>query len=180
MGGRAAEALIFDGEVSTGASDDLQRATEIGTQMVTRYGMAETLGSRTYAPPPQPFLTGTMADRVEASEATEREIDIAVRDIVARTYDRGSPPRAPGRPRRGCSLTARSGNSDGRSVPRNALSRSADKAAGDCRLGWGAERAVELDGIQRRQPGLSLLSESLTISRATLGRGVFLCQKPMR
>jgi cell division protease FtsH len=52
MGGRAAEALIFDGEVSTGASDDLQRATEIATQMVTRYGMNETIGQRTYAPPP--------------------------------------------------------------------------------------------------------------------------------
>jgi cell division protease FtsH len=36
MGGRAAEALIFDGEVSTGASDDLQRANEIATEMVTR------------------------------------------------------------------------------------------------------------------------------------------------
>jgi len=70
----AAEALIFDGEVSSRASDDLQRATEIGTQMVTRYGMAETLGPRTYAPPPQPFLTETTADRVEASEATERQI----------------------------------------------------------------------------------------------------------
>ena len=84
MGGRAAEALVFDGEVSTGASDDLQRATEIAAEMVTRYGMVETLGPRTYAPPPQPFLTGTTADRVEASEATEREIDIAVRDIVVK------------------------------------------------------------------------------------------------
>src|SRR6516165_4001645 len=82
MGGRAAEALIFDGEVSTGASDDLQRATEIATEMVTRYGMNETIGPRTYAPPPQPFLTGTTANRIEASEATEREIDTAVRDIV--------------------------------------------------------------------------------------------------
>src|SRR5262245_46460721 len=43
MGGRAAEALVFDGEVSTGASDDLQRATEIATEMVTRYGMNETV-----------------------------------------------------------------------------------------------------------------------------------------
>ena len=59
MGGRAAEALIFDGEVSTGASDDLQRATEIAMEMVTRYGMDETVGQRTYAPPPQPFLAGT-------------------------------------------------------------------------------------------------------------------------
>src|SRR6516165_4099197 len=90
MGGRAAEALIFDGEVSTGASDDLQRATEIATEMVTRYGMNETVGPRTYAPPPQPFLTGTTANRVEASEATEREIDVAVRDIVARGFDRAA------------------------------------------------------------------------------------------
>ena len=66
MGGRAAEALIFDGEVSTGASDDLQRATEIATEMVTRYGMNDTVGPRTYAPPPQPFLTGTTANRVES------------------------------------------------------------------------------------------------------------------
>jgi cell division protease FtsH len=72
MGGRAEEALIFDGEVSTGAYDDLQRATEIATGMVTRYGMIEPLGPRTYARQTQPFLTGTMADRVEASEATER------------------------------------------------------------------------------------------------------------
>jgi cell division protease FtsH len=90
MGGRAAEALVFDGEVSTGASDDLQRATEIATEMVTRYGMSETVGQRTYAPPPQPFLGGTTAHRVEASETTEREIDVAVRDIVAKAFDRAT------------------------------------------------------------------------------------------
>jgi cell division protease FtsH len=82
MGGRASESLIFDGEVSTGAADDLQRATEIAMEMVTRYGMDKTLGPRTYAPPRQPFLTGARTERVEAAEATEREIDIAVRDIV--------------------------------------------------------------------------------------------------
>ena len=90
MGGRAAEALIFDGEVSTGASDDLQRATEIATEMVTRYGMNETIGPRTYAPPPQPFLAGTTANRIEASQTTEREIDIAVRDIVAKAFERAT------------------------------------------------------------------------------------------
>jgi len=90
MGGRAAEALIFDGEVSTGASDDLQRATEIAIEMVTRYGMTETLGPRTYASPQQPFLTGTTANRVDASEATEREIDIAVRDIVVKAFDQAT------------------------------------------------------------------------------------------
>ena len=49
MGGRASEALIFDGEVSTGAADDLQRATEIALQMVTRFGMDGTVGQRTYS-----------------------------------------------------------------------------------------------------------------------------------
>src|SRR5262245_19589500 len=90
MGGRAAEALVFDGEVSTGASYDLQRATEVATEMVTRYGMNETLGPRTYAAPPQPFLTGTTANRIEASEATEREIDVAVREILVKAFDRAT------------------------------------------------------------------------------------------
>ena len=86
----AEASLIFDGEVSTGASDDFQRAVRWLTEMVTRYGMVETLRARTYARPPQPFLTGTMADRIQASEATKREIDIAVRDIVARAFDRAT------------------------------------------------------------------------------------------
>jgi cell division protease FtsH len=90
MGGRAAEALVFDGEVSTGASDDLQRATEIATEMVTRYGMNDAVGQRTYSPPPQPFLTGTTANRIQASEATEREIDVAVRDIIAKAFERAT------------------------------------------------------------------------------------------
>ena len=73
MGGRAAEALIFDGEVSTGASDDLQRATEIAIEMVTRYGMTDSLGPAPMHCPPQPFLTGTTANRIDASEATEAD-----------------------------------------------------------------------------------------------------------
>jgi cell division protease FtsH len=83
LGGRAAEALVFDGDVSTGAADDLQRATEIALEMVTRYGMDPTVGQRVYAPQPQPFL-GAPEDRyASAAEATGREIDLAVRDIVA-------------------------------------------------------------------------------------------------
>jgi cell division protease FtsH len=90
MGGRAAEALIFDGEVSTGAADDLQRATEIAFEMVTRYGMDQTVGQRTYATPRQPFLTGPQADRIDAAEATAREIDVAIRDFVAQGLKRAS------------------------------------------------------------------------------------------
>jgi cell division protease FtsH len=88
MGGRAAEAPIFNGQVSTGASDDLQRATQIAMEMVARYGMSETVGQRTYAPPPQPFLAGTTTSSVDASETTEREIDVAVRDLVATAFGR--------------------------------------------------------------------------------------------
>ena len=90
MGGRAAEQLIYDGNISTGAADDLQRATEIALEMVTRHGMAGEVGQRTYAPPPQPFLPGMAADRVQAAEQTAREIDVAVRDMVDRGAQRAS------------------------------------------------------------------------------------------
>src|SRR5260370_13785836 len=83
MGGRDAEALIFDGEVSTGASADLQRATQIAMEMVTRYGMNETVGQPTYTPPPQPFLAGTTANRVDPSETPEREIAVPLPAPVA-------------------------------------------------------------------------------------------------
>jgi cell division protease FtsH len=88
MGGRAAEQLIFDGDISTGAADDLQRATEIALEMVTRYGMNETIGQRTYAPPPQPFMPMPTADHVQAAESTTREIDIAVRDLLDQGFSR--------------------------------------------------------------------------------------------
>ncbi|NIX77266.1 ATP-dependent zinc metalloprotease FtsH [Microvirga terricola] len=88
MGGRAAESLIFVGDVSTGAADDLQRATEIAMEMVTRHGMVKTTGQRTYAPPPQSFLGTNMIDKPNASEETLREIDIECRNIVAQAFDR--------------------------------------------------------------------------------------------
>jgi len=81
MGGRAAERLIFDGDVSTGAADDLQRATEIAVEMVTKFGMDATVGQRTYAPRPQTFLAA-QDQLVSAAEATSREIDLAVHDLV--------------------------------------------------------------------------------------------------
>jgi cell division protease FtsH len=86
MGGRAAEPLLFEGDISTGAADDLQRATDIATEMVTLYGMAETVGQRTYKPAPQGFLAGQVLDKPVASEATVREIDLCVRDFVANAF----------------------------------------------------------------------------------------------
>ncbi|MGZ5871042.1 MAG: ATP-dependent zinc metalloprotease FtsH [Bradyrhizobium sp.] len=82
MGGRASEELIFDGDISTGAADDLQRATEIAIEMVTKYGMDATVGQRTYAPRPQAFLPAMQDTVVSAAEATGREIDLAVRDLI--------------------------------------------------------------------------------------------------
>ncbi len=82
MGGRASEKMIFDGDFSTGAADDLQRATEIAIEMVTKYGMDEKVGQRTYAPRPQAFLAAAQDAIVSAAEATGREIDLAVRDLI--------------------------------------------------------------------------------------------------
>ncbi len=88
MGGRAAEELIFEGEVSTGAADDLQRATEIAFEMVTRYGMDETVGQRTYVTNRQQFLVVPQADHIDAAEVTTREIDVAIRDLVGEGLER--------------------------------------------------------------------------------------------
>ncbi len=90
MGGRAAEELVFEGEVSTGAADDLQRATEIAFEMVTHYGMDKKVGQRTYAQTRQQFLGIPRTERVDAAEETAREIDVAIRDIVAQGLERAS------------------------------------------------------------------------------------------
>jgi len=89
MGGRASEALVF-GEVSTGAADDLERATEIALEMVSRYGMDPTLGNRTYAMPRQAFLGAVPVERAQIAEATSREIDVAVRGLVDEAFRRAS------------------------------------------------------------------------------------------
>jgi len=90
LGGRAAETIVF-GELSTGAADDLQKVTDIARAMVTRYGMVEKLGQVTFEDQPQPFL-GTPAapfgQERRYSEETAREIDMAVRDIVAQAFDK--------------------------------------------------------------------------------------------
>ena len=67
---------------TTGAADDLQRATEIAIEMVTKYGMDAKVGQRTYAPRPQTFLPAIQDMVVRAAEATGREIDLAVRELI--------------------------------------------------------------------------------------------------
>lgn len=87
MGGRAAEKLVI-GRISTGALDDLERATEVAREMVTRYGMDETLGNRVYGAKRQSFLGQPLANEAEVSEETLREIDLAVRALVERAYEK--------------------------------------------------------------------------------------------
>ena len=129
MGGRAAEALIFSGDVSTGAADDLERATEIAVEMVTRYGMADIIGPRVYKAPPPLFLGTHSIDKPAASEATLREIDVAVHDITAVALRRGAHILAHGGPistrAPNCCLTQRSHHQRGFSSPRQSGARRA-------------------------------------------------------
>ena len=88
LGGRAAERLVF-GKVSTGAADDLAKASDIARSIVTQYGMVSSLGDVSYDRQPAQFLQGSGAQAPtwlerSYSEETAREIDCAVRDIVAR------------------------------------------------------------------------------------------------
>ncbi len=89
LGGRAAEILIF-GEISTGAADDLDKATDIARNMVTRFGMAEKLGQMTYEEARQGFLGQPVAGMIQRtySEETAREIDCAVRELTERARER--------------------------------------------------------------------------------------------
>jgi len=89
LGGRAAEQLVF-GQLSTGAADDLAKATEIARHMVARYGMDARLGHATYEVERPTFL-GAPVDTVERrrfSEETARVIDESVRSIVNAAFER--------------------------------------------------------------------------------------------
>ena len=81
MGGIAAEALVFT-ETSTGASNDLQRATDIARRMVTEFGMSERLGRMHYSDARPSFLGAQSAGEVYHSEQTMREIDLEVKKLI--------------------------------------------------------------------------------------------------
>jgi cell division protease FtsH len=89
LGGRAAEHLVF-GRWSTGAADDLAKATEIARGMVMRYGMDTELGHAVYEPERPAFLgvPPVTPDRRAFSEETARTIDAAVRAIVGAAFER--------------------------------------------------------------------------------------------
>ncbi len=89
LGGRVAEELIYH-EVSTGAQDDLLKASDIAKSMVKAYGMSEKLGQLSFERERQPLFlqTGQPAPPGDYSEATAREIDCEVRRIIDEQYQR--------------------------------------------------------------------------------------------
>jgi cell division protease FtsH len=87
LGGRVAEEIVF-GDVSTGAADDLQRATDLARHMVTQYSMSERLGLATFEERRQTFLgMGAPALR-EHSEATAEAIDLEIAEILKGAHAR--------------------------------------------------------------------------------------------
>jgi cell division protease FtsH len=88
LAGRAAEELVFN-EVSTGASDDLQRVADIARAMVARYGMDRKLGHTAYEAEHDNFLGQPIeGEGRRFSEETAREIDLAARELVEAAYAR--------------------------------------------------------------------------------------------
>jgi cell division protease FtsH len=86
LGGRAAEELIF-GEVTTGASNDLEKVTATAKQMVMRFGMSEKLGPRVFGHDHgQPFLGREFSSEPDYSDDVAREIDDEIRRIVEEAH----------------------------------------------------------------------------------------------
>jgi cell division protease FtsH len=89
LGGRVAEELVY-GEVSTGAHNDLERATDLARLMVMKYGMSERVGLATYGERVPQFLKGASGwgGERDFSEDTARAIDSEVRELLDRLHDR--------------------------------------------------------------------------------------------
>ena len=90
FGGRIAEEIIFGEDmVTTGASNDIQRATELGRNMVTKWGLSERLGPLTYSEEEgEVFLGHSVAQHKSVSDETAHAIDAEVRSIIDRNYHR--------------------------------------------------------------------------------------------
>jgi cell division protease FtsH len=88
LGGRAAEEIVF-GEITTGASNDLEKITATAKQMVMRFGMSERLGPRVFGHDHgQPFLGREFSSEPDYSDELAREIDDEIRRIVEGAHQR--------------------------------------------------------------------------------------------
>jgi cell division protease FtsH len=87
LGGRVAEEIVY-GDISTGAQNDLQRATDMARHMITQYGMSERLGHVTFDQSSQDPLTGAAALRPTHSEETARIIDEEIAALIQAAHER--------------------------------------------------------------------------------------------
>ena len=87
LGGRVAEELTMD-DISTGASSDIQRATDIARQMVTKYGMSEAIGPVSYDDGGEVFIGRDFAHSKAYSEKTAADIDAEVKHIMTLQYQK--------------------------------------------------------------------------------------------
>src|SRR5439155_2134916 len=90
MGGRIAEDLTF-GQISTGAQNDIEQATEMARKMVCEWGMSEALGPLTYGKKEEQIFLGKEFNRhQDYSEATALKIDAEIKRIASEQYERAS------------------------------------------------------------------------------------------
>ena len=89
LGGRVAEMLTLD-DISTGASNDIMRATEIAKEMVTKYGFSEKLGPVNYSSSDEVLLGKDFTSKQNYSEETANEIDEEVKAIIEKCYKRAT------------------------------------------------------------------------------------------
>ncbi|HUL12534.1 MAG TPA: ATP-dependent zinc metalloprotease FtsH, partial [Methylococcaceae bacterium] len=87
LGGRAAELVEFQ-EISTGASDDIEKATDLARRMITEFGMSEKLGSVRYAGQQLQYLGSSVEDTSQLSPGTRELVDREVQRLVTEQYDR--------------------------------------------------------------------------------------------
>jgi len=87
LGGRAAERVEFQ-TISTGASDDITRATDLARRMVTEFGMSDKLGSVRYTGQQLQYLGGSVQDSSQISSETREVIDKEVQRLLTEQYDR--------------------------------------------------------------------------------------------
>ena len=92
FGGRIAEEIVFGAEkVTTGASNDIQRATELARNMVTKWGLSERLGPLTYSEDEgEVFLGHSVTQHKSVSDGTAHTIDEEIRTIIDRNYERAT------------------------------------------------------------------------------------------
>ena len=87
LGGRAAEEIVFR-DITTGASNDIDRASDTARDMVARFGMSKRLGTISYSSDDEVFIGGSYGKTRSYSEQTAGQIDDEVKTVIDAAYDR--------------------------------------------------------------------------------------------